>query len=84
MSQQSKKTLTSIRDVRRDDVLVFTCRETGDKLSVIVGRRIHAWNIDTQKAEKAAAKATEDDRGAEQQEESMLAGIKVCASIIDD
>ena len=84
LSQQSKKTLTSIRDVKRDDVLVFTCRETGDKLSVTVGRRIHARNIATQRAEEeAAAKATEDDGGQEEGVES-LAGIEVTASIIDD
>ena len=74
--------LTSIRDVQSNDMLVLTCKETGDKLSATVGRRVRSWNVEIQQAETNAA--TEDGAdhasGAEVEEED----ITVRVEIIDD
>ena len=57
-AHKQDQVLTSIRDVQKGDMLVFTCKETGDKLSATVGRRVQSWNVAKQQAEAAAA--TED------------------------
>ena len=57
-AHKQDQVLTSIRDVQKGDMLVFTCKETGDKLSATVGRRVQSWNVEKQQAEAAAA--TED------------------------
>ena len=62
-------------------MLVLTCKETGDKLSATVGRRVRSWNVEIQQAEtNAATEDGADHASAEVEEED----ITVRVEIIDD
>ena len=77
--QNADKQLASIRDVKSGDVLVLTCKETGDQLKATVGRRVQSWNVATQNAEKA----TEDGVAGAEEEEEEEEGITVRATIFN-